>query len=107
MQKEGMKMTGSCLYDRDTECLNDCPDCPEYEPRCNCENCGASEDLYYFEAGKAHGCSYGKYLCENCLDEFVMPDGIISETDPITEFILENDELFRDFLKDYYSDLKI
>ena len=99
-------MSRPCLYDRDCECLADCPDCSGYEPQNYCENCGGTTDLYYFETGSAHGFSYGKYYCENCLPEYVMPEGIIKESDPVSEFLLENDELFLEFLKDYYSDCK-
>ncbi len=100
-------MYRSCLYDHDSECLSDCSECSRCTPQDSCENCGGSEDLYYFESGIAHGRSYGKYYCENCLTEKVMPDGIIKETDPVSEFLLENDELFSRFLKEYYSGNKV
>lgn len=47
----------SCIYDRMTQCLHNCKDCPQYEPTI-CDECGCAIDTYEYDG-----------LCKECFLE--------------------------------------
>lgn len=74
-----------CIFDRDEQCLNDCPDCGEYRPD-ECCDCGTTA-----EPGKLLDYNEQKY-CASCLAE-----RLISEADDkIASFV---DNYFDEFAK--------
>lgn len=73
-------MSRSCINDRDTECLCDCPGCSRYYTKA-C-SCGATENLVEYN---------DEYYCAECLAQ-----RLVSEADSIvSDFI---DEHFEEFI---------
>lgn len=92
-------MSRICLYDRDNQCFEDCPDCSRYSPRDECCCCGEIDDIYYID---------GNYFCRSCLDKAVIDrDGIIRNKDVLTEFIYANGELYEKFLREWFSECRV
>ena len=74
-------MSISCINDRDTECLHDCPGCSHYYKKA-C-NCGAIENLVEYN---------DEYYCARCLAE-----RLISEADGVVASFIE--DCYDEFVK--------
>ncbi|MCM1329976.1 MAG: hypothetical protein NC253_11105 [Ruminococcus sp.] len=85
-------MGESCMFDRFRECQRECPYCSRYSPHYRCKFCNSDEnDLYETEIG---------HVCGDCLPE-------LGNKDALDEFLSENGEQYRKFLKEWYSEGRV
>lgn len=81
-----------CTYDRDVQCLYDCPDCGEYRPD-ECCICGTTDEpgklLHYDD----------KIYCAECLSDELLED----TSGAVYHFISDKYEDFVKFVGGYHA----
>lgn len=84
----------TCMFDYDTECHHDCPQCIAFDHEECCE-CGSTGSLYHTDKG---------IICKDCLKETcVINKTEIVNTDVVREFLDTYSEEFDRFIDEWFS----
>lgn len=86
-----------CMYDKDNQCVKDCPNCVRYARHYECDYCGCTDEpLFETDDG---------IRCQSCLTALKVNKECVEDIK--TEFISRFDDEFRAFVVEWFEDVRV